>query len=208
MIVLVVDVKSVFPVEGEGNSPVAADRYRPSAFAVALQLMQPQSRKRHVFRSYGRVQLSQDEAQPLGLLWPDASLRARNEEALQPLMLEAPDHPASVTSCVTQIKTPNVRVQRPAAASAARLVRLPATRCWTTLHQRHLRIAHPGVDLHRMVSSARTRIVSGTLMRSSLAVLRFTTSLYLVGCSPGLAPLRILSTYAALRLNISSQSTE
>src|ERR1700741_4235499 len=122
MIVLVIDIQNVFPVEGEGNSPVAADRHPPSTFPVALQLMQPQSRKRHVFRSHRRVQLSQDEAQPLGLLWPDASLRTRQEEALQPLKLEAPDHSTSVTSCVTQIKTPNgLRITGAQTASEARL---------------------------------------------------------------------------------------
>jgi hypothetical protein len=121
MIVLVVSVQRVFPVEGEGNSPVAADRHRPSAFPVALQLVQPQTRKRHVLRRHSRLQLSQDEAQPLGLLWPDASLRTRQEEALQPLMLEAPDHLTSVTSCVTQIKTPNDCLHRQEKASAAPL---------------------------------------------------------------------------------------
>ena len=67
--------------------------------------MQPQSGKRHVFRSHSRVQLGKDEAQPLGLLWPDASLGTGQEEALQPFVLEAPDHPISVTFSVTRIKT-------------------------------------------------------------------------------------------------------
>src|SRR6185295_13831694 len=66
VIVLVVNIISVFSGESEGNSPVAADRYGPTAFAVALQLMQSQSRKRHVFRNDCRLQLRQDEAKPLG----------------------------------------------------------------------------------------------------------------------------------------------
>jgi len=107
VIVLVINISSVFSGEREGNSPVATDRHGPTAFAVALQLMQSQSRKRHVFRSDCRLQLRQDEAKPLGLFWSDARFRTRQEEPLQPLMLEAPDHLPSVTLRVTHIKTPN-----------------------------------------------------------------------------------------------------
>ena len=61
---------------------------------------------------------------------------------------------------------------------------------------------------HRITSSARSRIDSGIVMPSALAVLRLTTSSNLVGCSigrsPGLAPFRILSTYPADRRNKSS----
>jgi hypothetical protein len=92
VIVLVVNIINVFSGEREGNSPVAADRDGPTAFPGALQLMQSQSRKRHVFRSDCRLQLRQDEAKPFGLFWSDAGFRTRQEESLQPLMLEAPDH--------------------------------------------------------------------------------------------------------------------
>jgi hypothetical protein len=51
---------------------------------------------------------------------------------------------------------------------------------------------------HRITSSACSMIDSGIVMPSARAVLRLTTSSNLVGCSigksPGLAPLRILST--------------
>jgi hypothetical protein len=88
VIVLVVNIISVFTGEREGNSPVAADRYGPTAFAVALKLMQSQSRKRHVIRSDCRLQLRQDEAKPLGLFWSDARLSTRQKEPLNPLCLK------------------------------------------------------------------------------------------------------------------------
>jgi hypothetical protein len=51
---------------------------------------------------------------------------------------------------------------------------------------------------HSITSSARASTISGTVMPSALAVLRLTTSSYLVGCSAGrsagLAPLRMRST--------------
>ena len=52
--------------------------------------------------------------------------------------------------------------------------------------------------IHRITSSARSRIDSGMVIPRALAVLRLTTSSNWVGCSigrsPGLAPFRILST--------------
>src|SRR5258707_8553849 len=57
--------------------------------------------------------------------------------------------------------------------------------------------------LHSITSSARASSVGGMSMPSALAVLRFTTSSNLVGCSTGrsagFAPLKILSTKAADR---------
>src|SRR5690242_8513727 len=51
---------------------------------------------------------------------------------------------------------------------------------------------------YRITSSARSRMDSGMVMSSALAVFRLTTKSNLVGCSigksPGLAPFRILST--------------
>src|SRR5262249_36765327 len=56
---------------------------------------------------------------------------------------------------------------------------------------------------HSITPSARASSVGGTSMPSVFAVLRLITSSNLVGCSTGrsagLAPFRILSTYAALR---------
>src|SRR5262249_18759731 len=56
---------------------------------------------------------------------------------------------------------------------------------------------------HSITSSARASSVGGTSIPSVFAVLRLITSSNLVGCSTGrsagLAPFRILSTYAALR---------
>src|SRR5262245_3575128 len=56
---------------------------------------------------------------------------------------------------------------------------------------------------HSITSSARASRLSGTVRPSAFAVLRLITSSNLVGCSTGrsagLAPFRILSTYAALR---------
>src|SRR5262245_48499223 len=64
-----------------------------------------------------------------------------------------------------------------------------------------------GQAAHRITSSARSRIDSGIVMPSALAVLRLTTSSNFVGCStgrsPGFAPFRILSTYPTDRRNMS-----
>ena len=58
---------------------------------------------------------------------------------------------------------------------------------------------------HRITSSACRRIDSGMVNPRALAVFRLITSSNFVGCSigrsPGLAPLRILSTYLADRRN-------
>ena len=75
----------------------AAAGSRQGAVGYAFEELQPYS-----------VIVRQDEAKPLGLFWSDAGFRTRQEESLQPLMLEAPDHLRSVTLCVTQIKTANV----------------------------------------------------------------------------------------------------
>jgi hypothetical protein len=59
--------------------------------------------------------------------------------------------------------------------------------------------------LHSISPSARASRFGGRSMPSAFAVLRFTTSSNLVGCStgrsPGLAPRKILSTYSAARRN-------
>ncbi len=64
---------------------------------------------------------------------------------------------------------------------------------------------------HSITSSARSSSDFGTSTPSALAVLRFTTSSNLVGCStgrsPGFAPLKILSTKTADRRNRSRKST-
>src|SRR5439155_24850689 len=65
--------------------------------------------------------------------------------------------------------------------------------------------------LHSITSSARSSSDVGTSTASAFAVLRFTTSSNLVGCStgrsPGFAPLKILSTKTADRRNRSRKST-
>src|SRR5262245_30373126 len=63
---------------------------------------------------------------------------------------------------------------------------------------------------HSITSSARASIVVGTSRPSVLAVLRLSTSSYLVGActgrSPGFSPLRMRSTYPAARRNWSTKS--
>src|SRR5206468_12480457 len=65
---------------------------------------------------------------------------------------------------------------------------------------------------HSITSSARARIAGAIVRPSALAVFRLMTNSNLVGCctgrSAGLAPLRILSTYAALRRRRSDQSVQ
>lgn len=60
-----------------------------------------------------------------------------------------------------------------------------------------------GSDLHRITSVARNMIDSGTLMRSALAVFKFTTKSNLVGCSNGnwlgFAPFKIRCTKSPAR---------
>src|SRR5215475_8025050 len=81
----------------------------------------------------------------------------------------------------------------------------------TTAEQRRRRAAEQRDELaplHSITSSARCCKNHGTSSPSALAVLRLMTRSNLVGCttgkSPGLAPLRIRSTYAAERLTISA----
>src|SRR5262244_3810594 len=65
--------------------------------------------------------------------------------------------------------------------------------------------------VHSMISLASRRNGSGIARPSAFAVLRFTTSSNLVGNwtgrSPGLAPLRMRSTYTAARRYASAKST-
>src|SRR6516162_10279403 len=62
---------------------------------------------------------------------------------------------------------------------------------------------------HSITSSARASSVGGTVRPSAFAVIKFTISSNLVGCStgisPGFAPRRILSTYSAERLHSSAK---
>src|SRR5262249_12585761 len=61
--------------------------------------------------------------------------------------------------------------------------------------------------LHSITSSARTRSVGGTAQPRTLPAFRLIVNSNLTGCSigrsPGLAPLRILSMYAAARRKLS-----
>ena len=108
---------------------------------------------------------------------------------------------------------PNARAQGHATASEAPLLRVPCSALLGPISQ-ILRRARTDRSpcCYRMTSSACTKMDSGTLMLSASAAFRFTTILNLVGCSigrsPGFAPFRILSTYVAVRLNVSIQSTE
>src|SRR5262245_21216052 len=65
---------------------------------------------------------------------------------------------------------------------------------------------------HSITSSARASSVGGIVMPSAFAVLRLMTSSNFIGCStgssPGLTPLRILSTYPAPRRQRSARSGE
>src|SRR6185295_2981639 len=68
------------------------------------------------------------------------------------------------------------------------------------------RCANTGNDkAYSITSSARPSSIGGTSRPIAFAALRLITSSNLVGCStansPGLAPLRILSTYTASRSN-------
>lgn len=88
------------------------------------------------------------------------------------------------------------------------LARRPASRC-SVAHVCEKRRHEPLVPVrtcHSITRSARSMTDRATVSPSTLAVLRFTTSSNLVGCStgrsPGLAPFSILSTkIAALRCN-------
>src|SRR6266851_5081161 len=65
-----------------------------------------------------------------------------------------------------------------------------------------------GLGRHSITRSARDRMDGGIVRPSAFAVLRLMTNSNLVGCSmgrsPGLAPLRILSTYVAARRYMSA----
>jgi hypothetical protein len=70
---------------------------------------------------------------------------------------------------------------------------------------------HRSIGDYSITSSARTRIGGEIAIPIALAVFRLTTSSNLVGCStgksPGFAPLAIMSTNSAARLNMEAKST-
>ena len=92
MVVLVVDDFSIGTDESKGDSPVAANPYRPSPLSCALEGMKPQAGKAHVLGLYDCIEAAKDQTQSLGECGLNARLGPSLEKSGQPLMLEAPDH--------------------------------------------------------------------------------------------------------------------
>jgi hypothetical protein len=82
----------MLPIEPERQSPVFIDPDSPMTFEPTFQWMAAPTRPIHILRAARRIQLTELEAQPLRMLWLDASLGAAAKEALDAAVAEALDH--------------------------------------------------------------------------------------------------------------------
>ena len=73
MIIAIINVDHVAAREPEYHSPVRADRYRPKAFQIALERMQPKSRQVHITRRLRGLQPGKDISQFRHVLRNDAT---------------------------------------------------------------------------------------------------------------------------------------
>ncbi len=92
VIILVIDHMGIASLKHEGDAPVSADTNRPNTLAVTAQGMQEQARQVHIFRRGCGMKTRQNQAQSPGVFRLDTRFAAGQEEALQPLVLEALDH--------------------------------------------------------------------------------------------------------------------
>ena len=65
MVILVMHNVGIAIRKTECHAPIAADFYRPDAFAFTLELVQRETRQIHVLGRFGLIQVGQDQAQPI-----------------------------------------------------------------------------------------------------------------------------------------------
>lgn len=92
VIVLIVDNLGVSAHEPERYSPVATDRDRPCASAVAREFVKAEAWQIHILDDGRSVEPAEDEPKTLGMSGLDASRSTGSEELGQSLVLEAAYH--------------------------------------------------------------------------------------------------------------------
>jgi hypothetical protein len=96
VVILVINDISVLLYERESQAPVTAHPHRPGSFPRSLERVKHKTGQIHVLRRRRGLQLSEYQAQALGVLRLDSGLGASFEKALQPLVSETPNHKAAV----------------------------------------------------------------------------------------------------------------
>ena len=96
VVVSIVHEHGIFTLEGECQTPVAADIYRPMPLKLAEQGVQSPARRIHVLWRLRIIQRKKLLPQPLGMVRLDFRLRSSPEELLDTLVPEALYHPYSV----------------------------------------------------------------------------------------------------------------
>jgi hypothetical protein len=102
VVVLIVHDDSISTFKLESQSPILIDPNRPVTIQQPLQGVQPPPGPIHIRRSGSRIELTQLQPQPLGMLGLNASLGARSKEPLNAIVAEAKDHDSNVSLCDTQ----------------------------------------------------------------------------------------------------------
>ena len=92
VVVKVVHVLRVAGLKPENHPPVRANSYCMKSAQSAMQRMHPPARGIHVGWPAGAIQRCQDQAQPCGVAGRNSGAGAVQEESLQALVAEAPDH--------------------------------------------------------------------------------------------------------------------
>ncbi len=92
MIVLVTDHFGIATEKLERDSLITTNPNGPCAFSYAFERMKSKARKAHILWFGNRVQATQDQAQPLGVLRLNPGLGSRLKKLGQALVLEASNH--------------------------------------------------------------------------------------------------------------------
>ena len=69
MIVLVINVMSVFIGKAKEYAPIAGNFDSPKSFQISKKLMKPQSRRIHVLRRFRRLKTVKNACEPPGMFW-------------------------------------------------------------------------------------------------------------------------------------------
>ena len=92
MIVLEVNVDSIFAIKGERQSQVAGHGDRPTSFLITKEAMQPPARNVHVFCAGGSIQAVQHSSDPRTMFAGNPARRACGEQLTEAFVTEVADH--------------------------------------------------------------------------------------------------------------------
>jgi hypothetical protein len=92
MVVLIVDDVRIGAYEFERDTPIPADPYRPRVFSNTLKRMKFQARKAHIFGFRSRIQRTEYQPQPFGMLWLNSGLCTGFIELRETFVFERSDH--------------------------------------------------------------------------------------------------------------------